>query len=749
MYALWGTRDPAWHKVPTRAFLAPSTPSRTLQFTLLITAYGIITNFYYSHDLYNYILHSATLCSQHLNFHKCPTHYYSSPVCLMESIRAAPNDEATAEQQESSNRKGKAPVVRHSRTSKRLLQEWFTSHSSWPYPTDQEKESLSEQTGLTVRQVSYWFVNSRRRNGKKLTKLAPTPDAELTVQSLANYAPPGEDGGDSMTPLDRWRHSPPEKEPAPLHAISRAVSDGLATVPGTSFGITPMAPIPGSFDGRRSRIGSVSSFDFSSSAASSESSGNSNSSGSITSLNSQHSRRSRRRPWRGTARRRGMPNDPTKSGENRPFQCTFCTDTFKTKYDWTRHEGTLHFVLERWACLPFGPKALDPAGGPPKCALCGILDPSDEHLHSHDALECTIKPLNARVFRRKDHLRQHLRLVHGISEILPTMNHWKSQMSKVNCRCGFCGERFTVWSHRNDHLAEHFKSGVLMKDWRGCRGLDAAVSLLVENAMPPYLIGNESTDPDPFSASKGGSKTMKSTVGAQFAPTSFAALTAKLGDYVRAAKASGLVITDDLLRNEARLIFFGDEDPWNSTPADNAQWLGMFKIGYGLVPSATEQPAPQPLSDKGQTSQDLLTSSTCGFELDPFTAAKIQRVISPDPATMHLDFIDSSLLTDNFYLAPNTDVAVPWSWQAPECLLEFRQMGQLARLVDHSSASNTPSPGQDAQQLQPPPAESSGLELSPELVSLNNTYGLADFMFPYDFNFDMDGTGDQTSKPEG
>lgn len=32
----------------------------------------------------------------------------------------------------------------------------------------------------------------------------------------------------------------------------------------------------------------------------------------------------------------------------RRYQCTFCTDTFKTKYDWQRHEATIHLSLDQW-----------------------------------------------------------------------------------------------------------------------------------------------------------------------------------------------------------------------------------------------------------------------------------------------------------------------------------------------------------------------------------------------------------------
>jgi hypothetical protein len=32
----------------------------------------------------------------------------------------------------------------------------------------------------------------------------------------------------------------------------------------------------------------------------------------------------------------------------RRYQCTFCTDAFKTKHDWQRHETTMHLSLEQW-----------------------------------------------------------------------------------------------------------------------------------------------------------------------------------------------------------------------------------------------------------------------------------------------------------------------------------------------------------------------------------------------------------------
>jgi hypothetical protein len=44
-----------------------------------------------------------------------------------------------------------------------LLKQWLFEHLEHPYPTEEEKAVLAEDTGLTVKQINYWFTNSRRR----------------------------------------------------------------------------------------------------------------------------------------------------------------------------------------------------------------------------------------------------------------------------------------------------------------------------------------------------------------------------------------------------------------------------------------------------------------------------------------------------------------------------------------------------------------------------------------------------------
>ncbi|ANB14504.1 Cup9p [Sugiyamaella lignohabitans] len=44
-----------------------------------------------------------------------------------------------------------------------ILRNWLSSHLHYPYPTEQEKIELMKQTGLSLNQVSNWFINARRR----------------------------------------------------------------------------------------------------------------------------------------------------------------------------------------------------------------------------------------------------------------------------------------------------------------------------------------------------------------------------------------------------------------------------------------------------------------------------------------------------------------------------------------------------------------------------------------------------------
>ncbi|KAF8058141.1 hypothetical protein N665_1250s0004 [Sinapis alba] len=45
-----------------------------------------------------------------------------------------------------------------------VLKEWWRTHSKWPYPTEEDKAKLVEETGLQLKQINNWFINQRKRN---------------------------------------------------------------------------------------------------------------------------------------------------------------------------------------------------------------------------------------------------------------------------------------------------------------------------------------------------------------------------------------------------------------------------------------------------------------------------------------------------------------------------------------------------------------------------------------------------------
>lgn len=58
-------------------------------------------------------------------------------------------------------KKGKLP-----NEARQTLLEWWNSHYKWPYPTEGDKISLAEVTGLDPKQINNWFINQRKRHWK-------------------------------------------------------------------------------------------------------------------------------------------------------------------------------------------------------------------------------------------------------------------------------------------------------------------------------------------------------------------------------------------------------------------------------------------------------------------------------------------------------------------------------------------------------------------------------------------------------
>ncbi|KAF2013006.1 hypothetical protein BU24DRAFT_262493 [Aaosphaeria arxii CBS 175.79] len=412
-------------------------------------------------------------------------------------------------------------------------------------------------------------------------------------------------------PLERWRNSPPQDEAVSLSAIYGAMQSYPHHVP---------QPGGQSYD---NNIGSLQDYAGPSSTASRDSGASSSSALSGTSDLSDASSKSYRIPAKKSRRRPRVTAKRRNGGSNmadRIFKCTFCCDAFRHKYDWVRHEKSVHLSLESWSCTPNGALVTRPQTGRVHCAYCDLLNPKPDHVDSHNHHACHNNPDIRRVFRRKDHLIQHLRHVHGVDTV-PLMDDWKLETMTVVSRCGFCNAELMTWEQRADHLTEHFRAGKTMLNWQGEHGFDAAVASQVSNALPPFLIGAESLAPVPFSATNPASidhfRQISSQMSEFIQETSTQAgecqeadlitdtnlpavprtdiqdttsrlpqdtvafidiLTRHLGRFAREQMAAGQVPTDEMFQRESRRLIYGDaDDTWNITVADNADWLRSFR----------------------------------------------------------------------------------------------------------------------------------------------------------------------------
>jgi hypothetical protein len=197
---------------------------------------------------------------------------------------------------------------------------------------------------------------------------------------------------------------------------------------------------------------------------------------------------------------------------------------------------------------------------------------------------------------------QHLRLAHQL-DTLPLIDDWKIEAPAVKSRCGFCDTMMETWKERVDHLAQHFRKGKTMEDWKGDHCFEPAIAAMVTNACPPYIIGAECKSPVPFSATDSGTKDHYSQIhrawteahpqsdipdknGPAPAPqvpnpdlnsTFVQVLTSGLARFARGQMELGVIPTDEMFQNESRRLVYGSEDAWDQTIADNSEWLSTFR----------------------------------------------------------------------------------------------------------------------------------------------------------------------------
>lgn len=356
--------------------------------------------------------------------------------------------------------------LRHTKKT-RALSNWFASHMEHPYPSEEDKITLAEESGMTKKQVVDWFANSRRR-------LRLSTQATLNTNTLSpQRADVPNLFGQNITSLDRWPYSSPKDD-----LLSNTT---LPTTDDPGIGPSTHSPYLGSFEiGRGGSISSVSGESFHYPAVPNFSSRASISGASVQSFNPSDIQLNI--SARGSIDE-SVDGESSASGTKpkaMTFQCTFCWQSFRKRYDWVRHERSIHLPrLDSWICrvpLPADQSFLVWRAGSsvPQCIFCGHPSPTHEHIQSHEFQSCFERPESERTFTRKDHLWQHLHKFHRCRK----WEGWKMDLNllqhrqdTVYSRCGFCQMNMSSWDERIQHLASHFRHGASQADWVGGSGV--------------------------------------------------------------------------------------------------------------------------------------------------------------------------------------------------------------------------------------------------------------------------------------
>uniref|UniRef100_A0A3Q3AE00 Meis homeobox 2a n=1 Tax=Kryptolebias marmoratus TaxID=37003 RepID=A0A3Q3AE00_KRYMA len=80
-----------------------------------------------------------------------------------------------------------------------IMRAWLFQHLTHPYPSEEQKKQLAQDTGLTILQVNNWFINARRRIVQPMID-----QSNRAVSQGAAYSPEGQPMGSFV--LDGQQH---------------------------------------------------------------------------------------------------------------------------------------------------------------------------------------------------------------------------------------------------------------------------------------------------------------------------------------------------------------------------------------------------------------------------------------------------------------------------------------------------------------------------------------------------------------
>ena len=118
-------------------------------------------------------------------------------------------------------------------------------------------------------------------------------------------------------------------------------------------------------------------------------------------------------------------------------------------------------------------------GGGHKCILCGIFDPSKEHLDAHKVNTCGQGVPGSFANKRRAKLVDHLMQCHNIqgkAQAQAIADRWQAISHEQAWSCGFCGHLIHNFDERLSHIKVHFDRGRTLDEWDATKIMEGLLS---------------------------------------------------------------------------------------------------------------------------------------------------------------------------------------------------------------------------------------------------------------------------------
>ena len=126
---------------------------------------------------------------------------------------------------------------------------------------------------------------------------------------------------------------------------------------------------------------------------------------------------------------------------------------------------------------------LEETEGGHNCILCGVFNPSKEHLDGHKVDRCGQGVPGSFSNKRRGKLVDHLVQCHNVqgkAQAQAIADRWQATTHEQTWSCGFCAQRVYRFEERLSHVQVHFDRGQTLDEWDATKVMEG---LLTQRSM--------------------------------------------------------------------------------------------------------------------------------------------------------------------------------------------------------------------------------------------------------------------------